>query len=54
VRTEDNPEVLETPCPFCFNTVKYIIDFSRAVFSPTKVKLAPVISRKDTAQSGSS
>jgi CheY-like chemotaxis protein len=49
VRTEDNPEVLETPCPFCFNTVKYIIDFSRAVFSPTKVKLAPVISRKDTA-----
>jgi CheY-like chemotaxis protein len=54
VRTEDNTEVLETPCPFCFNTVKYIIDFSRAVFSPTKVKLAPVISRKDTAQSGSS
>jgi len=49
VRTEENPEVLETPCPFCLNTVKYIIDFSRAVFSPTKVKLAPVISRKDTA-----
>jgi len=49
VTTEENPEVLETPCPFCSNTVKYIIDFSLSVFSPTKVKPTPVISRKDTA-----
>ena len=49
VTTEENPEVLETPCLFCSNTVKYIIDFSLSVFSPTKVKTAPVISRKDTA-----
>jgi len=50
VTKEENPEVLETPCPFCLNTVKYIIDFSLSVFSPTKVKLVPVISRKDTAR----
>src|SRR5579864_4562522 len=49
VTTEENPEVLETPCPFCSNTVKYIFDFSLSVFSPTKVKAAPVISGKDTA-----
>jgi len=49
VTTEENPEVLETPCLFCSNKVKYIIDFSLSVFSPTKVKTAPVISRKNTA-----
>jgi CheY-like chemotaxis protein len=49
VSTEENPEVLETQCLFCSNTVKYIIDFSLSVFSPTQVKAAPVISRKDTA-----
>ena len=49
VTTEENPEVLETQCLFCSNTVKYIIDFSLSVSSPTKVKAAPVISRKDTA-----
>jgi CheY-like chemotaxis protein len=48
VTTEENPEVLETPCPFCLNTVKYIIDFSLSVFSPTKVKPTPVVSRKDS------
>ena len=47
VTMEENPEVLETPCLFCSNTVKYIIDFSLSVFSPTKVKAAPIISRKD-------
>jgi len=50
VTTEENPEVLETQCLFCSNTVRYIIDFSLSVFSPTKVKLVPVISRKDTAR----
>src|SRR6185312_9299683 len=48
VTREENPEVLETPCPFCLNTVKYIIDFSLSVFSPTKVKPTPVVSRKDS------
>src|SRR6476646_10933596 len=36
VTTEQNPEVLETPCLFCSNTVKYIIDFSLSVTSPPK------------------
>jgi len=35
VSTEANPAVLETPCLFCSNTVKYIIDFSRSVTSPS-------------------
>jgi hypothetical protein len=36
VTREDNPEVLETLCLFCSNTVKYIIDFSLSVTSPQK------------------
>src|SRR6185437_14099625 len=36
VSTEQNPEVLETPCLFCSNTVNYIIDFSLSVTSPPK------------------
>jgi CheY-like chemotaxis protein len=31
---EDVQEIQETPCLFCNNTVRYIIDFSVAVFSP--------------------
>jgi CheY-like chemotaxis protein len=38
VTQEDDPEVLETPCLFCSNNVRYIIDFSLSVFSP-KAKL---------------
>jgi CheY-like chemotaxis protein len=34
VTKEENPEVLETLCLFCSNTVKYIIDFSLSVTSP--------------------
>jgi CheY-like chemotaxis protein len=49
VTTEENPEVLETQCLFCSNTVKYIIDFSLSVFSPTKVNAAPVITGRGTA-----
>jgi CheY-like chemotaxis protein len=49
VTTEENPEVLETPCLFCSNPVRYIIDFSLSVFSPTKTKVAPVISQNGTA-----
>jgi len=36
VTREQNPEVLETSCLFCSNTVKYIIDFSLSVTSPPK------------------
>ena len=36
VTTEQNPEVRETPCLFCSNTVKYIIDFSLSVASPPR------------------
>src|SRR6476646_142170 len=46
VTTEENPEVLKTPCLFCSNMVKYIIDFSLSVFSPTKMKAAPIITLK--------
>jgi len=49
VTTEENPEVLETPCLFCSNTVKYIIDFSLSVFYPRKVKITPVLTRTNTA-----
>ncbi len=45
VAQEENPEVLETQCLFCSNPVKYIIDFSLSVFSPTKAKVAPVVTR---------
>lgn len=34
VTKEAIPEVLETPCLFCPNTVRYIIDFSLSVVSP--------------------
>jgi CheY-like chemotaxis protein len=49
VSTEANPEVLETQCLFCSNTVRYIIDFSLSVFSPTKVKTTPVLTRNGSA-----
>ena len=42
VTKEENPEVLETLCLFCANTVKYIIDFSLSVTSPPKTLSAPV------------
>jgi CheY-like chemotaxis protein len=34
VMTEDLQKVQETPCLFCPNTVRYIIDFSRSIASP--------------------
>jgi CheY-like chemotaxis protein len=46
VTTEENPEVLKTECLFCSNKVRYIIDFSLSVFSPTKMKAAPIITLK--------
>jgi CheY-like chemotaxis protein len=37
VTKEANPEVQETACLFCPNTVRYIIDFSLSVVSPKAV-----------------
>src|SRR5437879_13333027 len=42
VTKEDNSEVLETLCLFCSNKVKYIIDFSLSVTSPSKRLPAPI------------
>src|SRR6476469_4596540 len=42
VTREENPEVLETPCLFCSNTVKYIIDFSLSVTSPPRKLSGPI------------
>jgi len=36
VAEEATPEILLTPCLFCSNEVRYIIDFSRSVSSPDK------------------
>jgi CheY-like chemotaxis protein len=44
VITEDLQKIQETPCLFCPNTVRYIIDFSLSVASPRReVEAAPVI-----------
>jgi CheY-like chemotaxis protein len=40
------PEVQETPCLFCSNTVRYIIDFSLSVASPDKKPPAGIDSPK--------
>jgi CheY-like chemotaxis protein len=46
VLTEDLQKIQETPCLFCPNTVRYIIDFSLAIASPRPdVKAAPVVHR---------
>jgi CheY-like chemotaxis protein len=44
VTTEDLQKIQETPCLFCPNTVRYIIDFSLAIASPRPdVKAVPVV-----------
>jgi CheY-like chemotaxis protein len=44
VVTEDLQEIQETPCLFCPNTVRYIIDFSLAIASPRpEVKAAATV-----------
>jgi len=40
VGEEVTPEVRETPCLFCANRVRYIIDFSRSVVSPHQPQAA--------------
>jgi CheY-like chemotaxis protein len=49
VTTEENPEVLETPCLFCSNKVRYIIDFSLSVSSPTKLGGARIVAKVTAA-----
>jgi CheY-like chemotaxis protein len=36
VAEDINPEIVETPCIFCLNKVRYVIDFSLSVASPAK------------------
>src|SRR5690349_15867345 len=44
VITEDLQKIQETPCLFCPNTVRYVIDFSLAIASPRPdVEPAPVV-----------
>jgi len=44
VTTEDLQKIQETPCLFCPNTVRYIIDFSLAIASPQpQGKAAPMV-----------
>jgi CheY-like chemotaxis protein len=38
VAEDVNPEIVETPCIFCLNMVRYIIDFSLSVASPVKIE----------------
>jgi CheY-like chemotaxis protein len=41
VLREGVQEIQQTPCLFCENPVRYIIDFSLAVFSPKALQAAP-------------
>jgi len=44
VVTEDLQRIQETPCLFCPNTVRYIIDFSLSIASPRpEVEAATII-----------
>jgi CheY-like chemotaxis protein len=45
VAEEATSEILLTPCLFCTNEVRYIIDFSRSVTSPEKTMAAVAASR---------
>ena len=42
VATEDLQKIQETPCLFCPNTVRYVIDFSLSVTSPPEVESATI------------
>ena len=44
VMTEDLQQIQETPCMFCPNTVRYIIDFSLSITSPRpQAAAAPIL-----------
>jgi CheY-like chemotaxis protein len=54
VTTEDLQKIQETPCLFCPNTVRYIIDFSLLIASPLRVQdsVEPVFAEKRKAAVG--
>ena len=52
VMTEDLQKIQETPCLFCPNMVRYIIDFSIAVASPRRDKEAEAEVRRLARASG--
>jgi hypothetical protein len=45
VAVEDLQKIQETPCLFCPNTVRYVIDFSLSIASPRPEAEAPPIVR---------
>jgi CheY-like chemotaxis protein len=52
VMTEDLQKIQETPCLFCSNTVRYIIDFSLSIASPrpdTDARVPSIRGTKKTA-----
>ncbi len=49
VTKEENPEVVETPCLFCSNKVRYIIDFSLSVTSPLGGLSVPIRTNRSAA-----
>jgi len=51
VTTEDLQKIQETPCLFCPNTVRYIIDFSIAIASPRLEAEADAVLRVRTRAS---
>jgi len=52
VTTEDLQKIQETPCLFCPNTVRYIIDFSLSIASPRADVEATTIPRASRSASG--
>jgi hypothetical protein len=50
VTTEDLQKIQETPCLFCANTVRYIIDFSLSIASPRPEVDAPAHVIRGTKQ----
>jgi CheY-like chemotaxis protein len=50
VTEEVTPAVLETPCIFCLNTVRYIIDFSLSIASPKQPASVAALGRKVQTQ----
>jgi len=51
VVTQDLQKIQETPCLFCPNTVRYIIDFSLLIASPIRNQdsIRPIIAERKTA-----
>lgn len=46
-----SPEIQQTPCLFCLNPVRYIIDFSVSVVSPRRERMAAIFAESPTKAS---